>query len=204
MFMAYLSMEYLTRTPLQSALVLHVPIGVGLCSSRACHSDRRSAFRKDREDSRRQECPAARVIDRGGEFHMVFPVERDTCGDLGRDGDFVRRHRRRLCLRYQRPYHVCSTEQNWRRTAVNTVFRIIRGAVGTAVAGALLTLYEVSITVALPAGPTVVLAPTSQAFAYIAVVALVLSLVGVVTAYVLKRAPDIELPDNQEPHVPAG
>jgi hypothetical protein len=50
----------------------------------------------------------------------------------------------------------------------------------------------------------VVLAPTSQAFAYIAVVALVLSLVGVVTAYVLKRAPDIELPDNQEPHVPAG
>jgi hypothetical protein len=50
----------------------------------------------------------------------------------------------------------------------------------------------------------VVLAPTNQAFAYIAVVALILSLVGVVTAYVLKRAPDIELPDNEEVHVPAG
>ncbi len=52
-------------------------------------------------------------------------------------------------------------------------------------------------------GPTVVLAPTNQAFAYIAVVALIVSLVGVVTAYVLKRAPDIELPDTKEPHVPA-
>ena len=89
-------------------------------------------------------------------------------------------------------------------TALNTVFRFIGGAVGTAVAGALLTLYEAPIAVVLPAGPTVVLAPTNQAFAYIAVVALILSLVGVVTAYVLKRAPDIELPDNEEVHVPAG
>jgi MFS family permease len=89
-------------------------------------------------------------------------------------------------------------------TALNTVFRFIGGAVGTAVAGALLTLYEAPITVVLPAGPTVVLVPTNQAFAYIAVVALILSLVGVVTAYVLKRAPDIELPDNEEVHVPAG
>jgi MFS family permease len=89
-------------------------------------------------------------------------------------------------------------------TALNTVFRFIGGAVGTAIAGSLLTLYEAPITVALPAGPTVILAPTNQAFAYIAVVALILSLVGVVTAYVLKRAPDVELPDNEELHVPAG
>ncbi|MGA3360054.1 MAG: hypothetical protein ABSC87_07590, partial [Halobacteriota archaeon] len=69
---------------------------------------------------------------------------------------------------------------------------------------ALLTLYEAPITVALPAGPTVVLAPTNQAFAYIIVVALILSLVGVVTAYMLKRAPDVELPDSEEPHIAAG
>jgi len=88
-------------------------------------------------------------------------------------------------------------------TALNTVFRFIGGAVGTAVAGALLTLYEAPITVVLPAGPTVVLAPTNQAFAYIAVVALILSLVGFVTAFVLKRAPDIELPEPEAPRIPA-
>jgi hypothetical protein len=50
----------------------------------------------------------------------------------------------------------------------------------------------------------VVLAPTNQAFAYIAVVALILSLVGVVTAYVLKRAPDIELQESEGALIPAG
>ncbi len=78
-------------------------------------------------------------------------------------------------------------------TALNTVFRFIGGAVGTAVAGELLTLYQAPITVAVPGGVAVVLAPTNQAFAYIMAVALILSIVGVITAYALKRAPDIEL-----------
>lgn len=89
-------------------------------------------------------------------------------------------------------------------TALNTVFRFIGGAVGTAVAGELLTLYEAPITVDIPGGTAVVLAPTAQAFAYIAVIALVLSLVGIVTAYALKRAPDIELPENGDLQMSAG
>jgi MFS family permease len=89
-------------------------------------------------------------------------------------------------------------------TALNMVFRFIGGAVGTAVAGELLTLYEAPITVDIPGGAPVILAPTMQAFAYIAVIALILSLVGVVTAYALKRAPDIELPEHGDLQVPAG
>ncbi|MGZ7201336.1 MAG: MFS transporter, partial [Halobacteriota archaeon] len=74
-------------------------------------------------------------------------------------------------------------------TALNTIFRFIGGAVGTAVAGELLTLYAAPITVAVPGGTAVVLAPTTQAFAYIAVVALGLSIIGIITAFSLTRAP---------------
>jgi MFS family permease len=88
-------------------------------------------------------------------------------------------------------------------TALNMVFRFIGGAVGTAVTGALLTLYEAPITVAIPGGTTVVLAPTMQAFAYIAVIALILGLLGLVTAYALKKAPDFELSELGELQVPA-
>lgn len=89
-------------------------------------------------------------------------------------------------------------------TALNMVFRFIGGAVGTAVAGELLTLYEAPITVDIPGGAAVVLAPTMQAFAYIAVIALILGLVGVVTAYALKRALDIELPECDDRQMPVG
>jgi MFS family permease len=89
-------------------------------------------------------------------------------------------------------------------TALNTVFRFIGGAVGTAVAGELLTLYEAPITIAIPGGTAVVLAPTMQAFAYIAAIALILSLVGIVTAYALKRAPEVELPEQAPLQRPAG
>lgn len=83
-------------------------------------------------------------------------------------------------------------------TALNTVFRFIGGAVGTAVAGELLTLYQAPITVAVPGGTAVVLAPTNQAFAYIMGVALILSFVGVITAFALRRAPDIDLSEPGE------
>ncbi|MGZ4907970.1 MAG: MFS transporter [Halobacteriota archaeon] len=85
-------------------------------------------------------------------------------------------------------------------TALNTIFRFIGGAVGTAVAGELLTLYQAPITVAVPGGTAVVLAPTSQAFAYIMAVALVLSIIGVITAFALKRAPVIDLSEGSEAH----
>ena len=48
----------------------------------------------------------------------------------------------------------------------------------TTVTGALLTLYAAPIIVAIPGGTTIVLAPTTQAFTYVVVVALVLGLLG--------------------------
>jgi MFS family permease len=89
-------------------------------------------------------------------------------------------------------------------TALNTVFRFIGGAVGTAVAGELLTLYQAPISIAISGGTAVVLAPTTQAFSYIAVIALILSLVGIVTAYALKRAPEVDPQEQTHLQNPAG
>ncbi|MGZ4912550.1 MAG: hypothetical protein ACXVI3_03615, partial [Halobacteriota archaeon] len=59
------------------------------------------------------------------------------------------------------------------------------------------------ITVAVPGGTAVVLAPTTQAFAYIAVVALGLSIIGIITAFSLTRAPEIDLSEPSESRVGA-
>ena len=83
-------------------------------------------------------------------------------------------------------------------TALNTIFRFVGGAVGTAVAGELLTLYSAPITVAVPGGTAVVLAPTNQAFAYISVVAFGLSIIGIITAFALNIAPAIDLSELSE------
>ena len=87
-------------------------------------------------------------------------------------------------------------------TALNMVFRYIGGAVGTTVTGALLTLYAAPIIVAIPGGTTIVLAPTTQAFTYIVVVALVLGLLGLVVAYALKRAPDVQILEGGDGQMP--
>jgi hypothetical protein len=67
-----------------------------------------------------------------------------------------------------------------------------------------LTLYAAPIVVAIPGGTTIVLAPTTQAFTYVVVVALVLGLLGLVVAYALKRAPDIQILEGSDGQVPVG
>jgi MFS family permease len=89
-------------------------------------------------------------------------------------------------------------------TALNMVFRYIGGAVGTTVTGALLTLYAAPIVVTIPGGTTIALAPTTQAFTYVVVVALVLGLLGLVVAYALKRAPDVQILEGSDGQVPVG
>jgi len=205
MFMVYLAMAYLTRTPppvgfgldtFQSALVF-VPAGLVILVAGPLFG--RIVSRRGAKNAL---LLASLIVVASFIFFILFnaTLAEIVIGTVilfaGIGGVFVAAIN--VLIMYVPP------SKTGAETALNTVFRFIGGAVGTAIAGSLLTLYEAPITVVLPEGPTVVLAPTNQAFAYIAVVALILSLVGVVTAYVLKRAPDIELPDNKEPHVPAG
>jgi hypothetical protein len=48
------------------------------------------------------------------------------------------------------------------------------------------------------------LAPATQAFTYVVVVALVLGLLGLVVAYALKRAPDIQILEGSDGQMPVG
>jgi len=89
-------------------------------------------------------------------------------------------------------------------TALNMVFRYIGGAVGTTVTGASLTLYAAPIVVAIPGGTTIVLAPSTQAFTYVVVAALVLGLLGLVVAYALKKAPDVRISERNDEQAPMG
>ncbi len=205
MFLAYMAIVYLTRTP--------PPVGFGLDTFQAALAFVPAGLvvlvagplfgrRVKRRGAKNALMLAALIVAASFVFFMLFnrTLLEVVLGSVilfaGVGGVFV------AAINVLMIYAPAS--RTGAETALNMVFRFIGGAVGTAVAGELLTLYEAPITVDIPGGTAVVLAPTTQAFAYIAVIALILSLVGIVTAYALKRAPDIELPENGDLQMPAG